>query len=809
MWKNIRRDVAGSLSRFVAIVIITALGAFIFAGLRATAPDMLATAEKYYADHHLMDYRILSSVGFDDDDVAALKGLSGVTAVQPAQRVDALVEAAEDGGAFRIHSAGDRMNSLVVIEGRLPEKADECAVGRAAFRGETGVKIGETITVTDENKSATLDMFAVKTFTVVGIVESPLYINNFLGSTAIGSGQLSNFAYVTMDAFDLDVYTELFIGADDTLSIEKLEDFGRDRAQAWYDDMYAKVAGTPYESQLTKPKWYVFDRDSNSGYAGFISDAERIDAISATIPVFFFLVAALVCLTTMTRMVDEQRTLIGSLKALGFRRGQIMFKYIAYAAAASVIGAVVGITAGLLAFPTVIWDAYKILYRMGGVELGANPWIIVATALVAVLSTTIPTWAACIGSLRETPASLMRPKAPKPGSRVLLERVAFVWKRLKFSRKVTVRNLFRSKQRLIMTVFGVFGCTALLLTGFGLRDSITGIAARQYDTISVQDANMVLRDPSDSKEDSTLNAALKTAGVGIIYLCEQEISVSSERVASTTLEINLIVPETLDNFNDFTLLDGGAMIPQDGSVILTRKLAEWLKVETGDTVTVRTANTDGDEHAVTLPVSGIAEYYVGHRVYMTAATCKDLLGMTPEYDVALLKFPENPDREAILAKALEDEGVLSAIDISVYRASVADMLKSMDTIVYMIIFLSTLLAFVVLYNLTNINITERARELATLKVVGFYDTEVRGYIYRENRVLTALGIVTGLVGGIFLLRYVIATAEVDNVMFMRTINWPSYLWAILITAAAAELVNLVMIRALGRIDMVDSLKSAE
>ncbi|GHU88955.1 hypothetical protein FACS1894202_06100 [Clostridia bacterium] len=932
--KNMYRDIGSSLSRFLAIVVITALGAFIFAGLRAASPDMQATADKYYADTRLMDYRLLSSVGFTDDDAAALRGLPGITAVQTSQRADALVEVPDGGGAFRIHATGPLLNQLVVVEGRAPEKQGECAVGRAVFRGETGVKIGDKLTITKENALDTLDMFAVREFTVVGIIESPMYITNFLGSTNIGSGTLSNFAYVTPDAFDLDVYTEVYLGADGDLQAA-LEAFGEERAGVRYDEIYgdamdeindaqsklnterakadkeladaekkiadgrveydknkeeldalnwdlvdreallpgmapfvseeelnairaqiaegrarvdagyaaladakkeledgereyleqkagadAKLADAQTEiddalgelSDLKVPKWYVFDRDSNSGYAGFKSDVGRIKSLSMTIPVFFFLVAALVCLTTMTRMVDEQRTQIGTIKALGFRRGQIMFKYMFYAASASLLGAAIGISAGLFAMPALVWDAYKILYRMPAIELGGNLWIIVNTLAAAVLSTVIPTWAACIGSLRENPAMLMRPKAPKSGARVLLERVTPVWRRLKFSHKVMVRNLFLNKRRFLMTVIGVFGCCALLLMGFGLRNSINGIAERQYSGLSLQDASVVLRDGTSSSEDTPLNAVIRAAGASALYFDESEIRASSDKVESTTLETVLIVPERTENLDSFllfydTVSREHAPIPlKPDGVIVTQKLAQWLKLSVGDDITIRTTRTDGGDAEATLPVQGISENYIGHRVYMTAETYAKFLGAPPEYDGLLLSYNGG---DYSLDAVIADDNVLSAIDVTVLRGSVADMMKGLDSVVFVIIFLSIMLAFVVLYNLTNINITERARELATLKVLGFFETEVRQYIYRENRVLTVVGIVFGLIGGIFLTQYVILTAEVDGVMFRRSIQPLSYLWAALITAGAAELVNLVMSRPLRKINMVDSLKSAE
>jgi putative ABC transport system permease protein len=871
LWKNIYRDVFSSLSRFLAIVIITALGAFVFCGLRATAPDMENTADKYYRDSALMDYRLLSSVGFDDADVAALREAPFAGYVKPAYRADVLVSAPNGGGAVRLHAlATDNedaaINDLIFVEGRAIENEGECLIGSATFREEIEADIGDIISITDENKSETLDALAVREFTVVGIVQSPLYITNFLGGTDIGSGTLANFIYVSEKAFDLPVYTELFVAAagkgelssfsDEYKAliadgVAALENFAETRAGIWYDNIYSDALAEltdaetalneerakPYAelpdiklqlddaeaeiaegyaelAELEIPTWYVYDRESNPGYAGFASDAGRINALALTIPVFFFLVAALVCLTTMTRMVEEQRTQIGAIKALGFRRGQIMFKFMLYATVASVCGAVIGIAAGIFVFPVTIWDAYKIMYRLPAIELGGNVWIIANTFAAAVLSTVIPTYAACRGNLREMSATLMRPKAPKAGARVLLERITFIWKRLKFSQKVTVRNIFLNKSRLFMTLIGVMGCTALLLTGFGLRNSITGVAVRQFDAIKLQDAEVVLRAASASAEDSGLNGILADFDCSALYYRELQIDAVSEKVHSTTLTINLFIPEDLDAIPTFLHLNNvrsaGELTLKPGGVIITEKLAEWLKLSPGDTITIRTVRTDGGNREAALTVEGISENYVGHIVYIAPETYEREFGTAPEYDGVLLKFNGGYEREEILTSILAVDNVLSALDISVFRSTVADMLKSMDTLVWIIIGSATALAFVVLYNLTNINITERIRELATLKVLGFYEIEVRRYVYRESRVLTVFGLLLGLVGGIFLTQYVIVTAEVDNIMFLRGAITPlSYALSVVITLVSAELVHIVMRRALTRINMVDSLKSTE
>lgn len=564
---------------------------------------------------------------------------------------------------------------------------------------------------------------------------------------------------------------------------------------------------------LQTPKWYVFDRDSNTGYAGFLSDSKRISAIAAIIPPFFFLVAALVCLTTMTRMVEDERMEIGTKKALGFSKFTIAFKYIFYAGTASFLGAAIGIVIGIFTFPTAIWNAYGIMYIMPKVILTGNGGLVLFTFVASLLTVTIPAIIACYGELMSVPAELMRPKAPKAGKRVIIERITPIWKRLKFSHKVTARNLFRNKKRVIMTMLGVMGCTALLLVGFALDDATSGIVPRQFDVLNKYDAVVTLADPVSIHAGTSLDRTISEVGEGI-YIQQTSINVESKKVTTNTLDTSIFVFEDIRDIEDYFTFQNRKSgekleFPRTDGVIVTEKLASWLDVKSGDSIHISTQETDGSELTGDFIVSGVTENYLDHIIYMSSNTYKDIFGENPTYNGLRVIFNENGDREDMLKSLVSDSNVAAAVDVNLMRESASDVLVSINAVVWLIILAAAMLAFVVLYNLTNISITERTREMATLMVLGFYDKEVAAYVFRENIILTIIGIALGLVGGFFLAHYVIITIEVDDVMFRRSIKILSYVFSALFTLGVTILVDLFMIRRLRKIDMVESLKSTE
>ncbi len=572
------------------------------------------------------------------------------------------------------------------------------------------------------------------------------------------------------------------------------------------------IADAEYElSLLEDPQWYVLDRGGTQAYAEYDQNADRIGSVGEVFPAIFFLVAALVSLTTMTRMVEEQRTLIGTMKALGYGKIAIAGKYLLYALSASLLGSLVGVVVGEYVLPQVILSAYGLLYLNLPYRLTPpNLEFGLMSTVIAVLCTTAATFFACFKETIASPASLMRPAAPKQGKRVLLERIPFFWNRLSFTSKATVRNLFRYKKRFFMTVFGIGGCMALLMVGFGLRDSIQTIITNQYRNIWVYDAYASIDDTIDEEERTTLLDDVQGID-GITEALEvRQLAIDVES-GGVTKSVNLFVPQTTDNLEAFVILKdritGEHYELDDSGVIITEKLASMLELSVGDSITIQ----DGDSRRYTAVISAISENYMYNYLYMTPDTYETLYGEPPEYNTLFLNLDEaagltDTDLSSLL---LGMDGVTGVTLISNLNEQVQDMMHALDLVVWVLIIAAGLLAYVVLYNLNNINITERRRELATLKVLGFYNLEVAGYVYRENVLLTICGCLFGVVFGFFLHRYMILTLEVDMVMFGRTIQPLSYLLSILITFLFAIFVNFIMYFSLKKIDMVESLKSVE
>ena len=594
---------------------------------------------------------------------------------------------------------------------------------------------------------------------------------------------------------------------------------GEKEAQEEIADGEQKIADAKEEladaeaelADLEEPEWFIYDRSNLPDYTGYGENADRMRAIGQVFPAIFFLVAALISLTTMTRMVEEQRTQIGTFKALGYERHSIAGKYLGYALLATVSGSVLGILFGEKVFPYIIITAYGIMYQhMHEIMLPYNIQYGLGAAAAALASTLLATLLACYKELREQAAELMRPPAPKQGQRVLLERVRFIWKRLNFSWKASVRNLVRYKKRLFMTVFGIGGCMALMLVGFGLKDSIFAIVDIQYDEIQLYDGNIILEDDITDEEKETLIAELEKdelmtgAAEGLLT----QVSVGS---GEEWHDVYLDVPEDVDRFPEFVTLQDrmtdAVYTLDDSGAILTEKMATELDVEPGDAITIR----DDDLGDLEVKVQAVCENYMGHYLYMTPGYYEEVYGSAPDYNCIFYKTADRITEEAerIGEEALAVPGALSVSYTTDLKEQVDNMLGALDSVIAVLIISAGMLAFVVLYNLNNISITERQRELATLKVLGFYNNEVTMYVYRENILLTFLGALFGIVLGKILHRFIIVTVEIESVMFGRNIDLSSFVYAFLLTLLFSLLVNGAMYFKLKKIDMVESLKSVE
>ena len=560
--------------------------------------------------------------------------------------------------------------------------------------------------------------------------------------------------------------------------------------------------------QIEKPTWYIYDRSHLPEYSGYGDNADRMKAIGEVFPLIFFLVAALISLTTMTRMVEEERTLIGTLKALGYSKKSIAAKYLGYA---TLTGCIFGVMIGEKILPYIIITAYKIMYRhLPDVEIPYNLYYGVLACVAALLCTVAATIFSCMKELKEQAAELMRPPAPKQGKRVFLEYIPFLWKRLNFTWKSTVRNLMRYKKRFFMTIFGIGGCMGLMLVGFGLKDSISSIVPLQYEDIQLYDGNVILQSDVTMQEKQEVYEALEKNSQ-VVATAEdllQKITIEHDGVSK---EVYLNVPENVEKFSDFVVLQDRTTKEKyqltDKGAVLTEKMAKELGVSAGDTVTIKEEN----EKERTVKISQICENYMSHYLYMTPAVYKAAYGKEPEYNSIYYRTEGRTTKEAesVGEAALKLDGALSVSYTTELRQQVDDMLQSLDIVIVVLIISAGMLAFVVLYNLNNINITERKRELATLKVLGFYDKEVTEYVYRENILLTLIGSVFGMLLGKILHRFIIVTVEIDSVMFGRNINTISFVYAFLLTVVFSLFVNGVMYFKLKKINMVESLKSVE
>ena len=562
--------------------------------------------------------------------------------------------------------------------------------------------------------------------------------------------------------------------------------------------------------KIEKPEWYILNRDKQYSSAEYGGCADSIDALAGIFPVFFVLVAALVALTTMTRMVDEQRINIGTLKALGYTPGMIAKKYIVYAMSASAIGSIIGLIVGYTVFPTIIYNAYAIMYTVPKVELGTDLFITVLSIATSIFVTSFAAFAACRRELIEAPSTLMRPKAPKNGKRILLERVGFIWNKIGFIWKVTLRNIFRYKKRFLMTVLGISGCTALILTGFGVRDSIQMIVDVQFGELNKY--SMTASYDSDEKTEnveylkSLISNEKGVKEIGMFHNQNAKVMINNKEK-----EVTVVIPENKNTFDDFIVLrdrQSHNPIKLDKGIVISEKAARNLDAKVGDKVKILNEN-DVSAEAV---ISGITENYVNHYIYMTNDYYKELFNRNADSNriYGVLDDSITIDQEDKMASKIIDSTCANGTVFTTgIKDGFSDTIKSLNYVVLLMIVSAGALAFVVLYNLSNVNISERIREIATIKVLGFYDKEVSAYIYRENVILTFIGAIVGLGLGVILHQFIMVTVEVENMMFGRLINPLSYVAAFVLTIVMGIIVNLVMNKKLKKVEMVESLKSVD
>lgn len=919
--KDTFREIRRSFSRFLSIFIIVFLGCGFFAGVNATMPDMVKTAEIYYEENNLMDIRLVSTIGIKAEDIAAVKRLDCVEGVMAGYSKDVFYNYNNHNYVLKFMSyndllkgSDDDINKFVLYEGRLPENPGECVVDEKFFDKDDNIEIGNKITVSNPDGTDINTTFKTDTFEVVGFVTSPLYVGYERDKTTVGDGSVYGYIYINENDFSLDYYSEMFVTLTDcdyppysdeykdrvtecekeitkvfsdsvNVRYDNIYNLNNDRIKSAsntvsnleelllsdldtlnnlkaegektlsdlknqaltddssilkikinqaksklkeldilinavinndktvIDDYYKQIddakaeieAGKQQLAQLKGPVTLSYDRYDTSDYGSFYDDSQKIHAIGKVFPVFFIIVAALVCLTTMTRMIEEQRTQIGTYKAMGYTNLDIASKYLIYGITASVTAGFIGTLVGFKTLPVIIYNCYKILYNIP--EL-CTPFYFDTTlwcVVVAVVLTTVTVIYSCYKELLSQPSQLMRPKAPKKGKRVFIERFPKIWNKIGFIGKVTVRNLLRYKKRFFMTVLGISGCAALILTGFGLKYSIANTFELQFNEVFNYDG-IVMFNTTDFSYNECEKALSGVDGIKETLVTYQEnCSVDDDKKAHS---VDIVVGQDLSSIDNFVNLidvsDNKPITVPDDGVVITHKLSQLLDLKKGDSITLDFSEKGRFE----FEISAVCKNYAMHYVYCSADYFEAVVSK-PEYNSCLFLLDDNFKKDDVSFEIVNQQEIISASFLNDLGNTFSKNIGSLTGIVWLLIGCAGALAMVVLYNLANINITERIREIATIKVLGFYDNETSAYIYRENIISTFIGIVFGWIMGIFLHKFVVLTAEVDLVMFDRQLQWTAFLYSALLTMLFTVIINVVLHFKLKKISMVESLKSVE
>ena len=1034
LFKDFRREIKKSLSRFISIMLIVALGVAFYSGIRSTMPAMYMTADAVYDKENLMDIRVVSTLGLTQEDLEKIRSIEGVKDAEGSFTTDFLCIVNGKEVVTRTISMPKTINDLNLTEGDFPKVYDECVVS-PEFLEETGFKIGDSFVLSTGTSKEVTDTLVTETYKIVGVCSSSYYLNGNVGTSDMGDGTGDAYIVLPTPAFLTDAYTSIYVtveGAKElncygndyekviTKIVKRIEEIadaqceirytsvkltankeldkvrsevtiadiettsainsareeldarkaqidqvrqdvlankqlienadqikqnltqasqaldGANKAieyfQAEVDDAieerkqlqeevdamledlensdpfeieekqkriqeldgiinnagpvldslkvtvaekkaevdknrillalaleYAnsgqlenaeqeiltvdaliKEAEAEFEQYKTKaerelekakdqlaelenyvanielPVWHVLDRNSIETYASYLTESESIGAIGSVFPIIFFLVAALVSLTTMTRMVEEERVQIGTLKALGYSKGSIVMKYLMYAAFASILGSVLGSIVGQFTIPPIIITAYRaVYYNLGENVVKFNLVYALLAGEVAVLCTTFAAFFACFKALRSEPATLMRPEAPKAGKRTFLEGFTFIWQRLNFGQKSAFRNLFRYKKRFFMTIFGVAGCMALLLVGLGIRDSVSSMTEKQYDEIFKYDGIISVDAGLTRLERNTLinNLADTQMVTGYMQANRTMVSASAEKDSDVKDEKRayLIVPTAPDEFSEYVTLrqrkSGLSLSLSNDGVIITEKYAELLNVKVNDTIYLKLDDTRVTPKEV--KVLGITENYIYNYIYMTPDLYQALYGISADINIMMIETVKKVTVNDMKAAFLGIDGINSLTTSEDELEGINEVIENLYFIIILMVVSAAVLAFCVLYNLNNINISERRRELATFRLLGFYNKELSRYVYRENVILTTLGIIFGVFMGIVLHRFVMGTIETDMYMFGKELSGFSVFIAIILTIFFTVIVNWIMSAKLKKIDMIESLKSVE
>ena len=844
-FKNSIKSIIKSRRRFLSILIMAFLGVGFFSGLKACGPDMKEMLDNYVDNNKMYDIKIQSTLGLTEDDLKIVRKIDNVLKVFPSKEKDSLVKINNKQEVAHLIPYDD-INIPHVVKGRLPKNNNECVIDKLYNKSLLG-------------KYITIDNKKIK---IVGYVESPLYMSTDRGTSLLGNGTVALFIYVNKDFLENDYYTSFNILVkdakqevtsskkynklvdnviEDINKIKKTQEekryesiideannkikealelytnnkqeldynynlvssFMTEEMKKEFEDNYKKLEEAKNKidnekeklDKISKGTWYIQKRKNNTGYTSIIEAIQTIDNIANMFPIIFYMVAILISLTSMTRMIEEERIEIGTLKSLGYTNLTIMSKYLLYSFLACIIGGVLGMSLGFYLLPGIVWKLYSLFYY-------AVPGFVCKYRLLSGIIGTLFAFI-CIGGatyivanseLKDQASQLMRPKAPKNGKKILLENIPFIWKHFNFSNKVTTRNIFRYKKRSITTIIGISGCTALLVTGFGIKDSVIEIPNKQFKEIIQYDSSIILSNDSEIEK--------------IVDKIKPEIYVESKGISGIIeskekdFETNIVVFKNNTELNKVydlkALKDKKKLTLDDEGIIITDKIAKSLNKKINDNIKI---NIDGINYK--LKIKGITKNYVGHYIYMNKKYYESTISKY-ETNMLLVKGSNAKNKEI-----LKFDSVSSINRVSKMIKNASIMFDAMNYVVILLIIASALLDFVVLYNLANVNISERQREIATLKVLGFYDKEVDDYINKENIIFTIIGIILGMIFGIFIIDLIVASIEIDNLRIIRYIKPISFVYSALITITFSFIVNIIIHFILKKINMIESLKSIE
>ena len=894
------REIKNSFPRFLSLMIMSFLGVFVFSGLKATAPFMMDSLDRYYDERNAYDIKLVSNLGFASDDIEIVKTIEGVKDIEYVNYADVSFHTKNDKDyVLSINSVTNNLNYLST-EYDLTSLASNELLVEEPFLEKTEYQIGDEIVLES-------DEFNSNVFIIKGVVDSPLYfnnadLNNNRGKTNVGNGTVNFYSYTNISSFKNEYYKNIYLTVDDAMKYEtnstkynqavdkvmeaisnKEEDIlktrydlvrdnydklviiyqaiwqysmGRETVDNYLsqnefqnDEQFKQYFATLSESDsnyqsakkindtillleenkdnydqcmsalselgiekkdlskyittlrktMENKKLYVYNRLNDSTYKSYVDDTDSVTNLAYVFPIVFYAVAILVSLVSMNRMVEDDRMMLGTFKSLGFSNNMILFKYMLFAAIATLVGGIIGVGLGVVIIPSLINSIYHLLFDLPKFYIGLNIKDSLIGFIIAIVCICGSTLYTVHKELKAKPAELLRPKSPKAGRKVFLERFEKLWRKIKFSNKITIRNISRYKKRVGVTTLGVAGCCALMLCGFGIKDSITDIPARQFTHITTEDATLYFNNVTKEEAKEVLNNETSFQSYAIL-------NNTNATIGKYDIYIS-VLSENFEEFQHFYDLDTKEKCNlNDDEVLISDKLASLLKVKKGDTIEFY-----DDNNNYNMKVGAVVENYIQHFIFMNERTYNKNSSKDLTFNMAYVELGDLTKDEQLdlQAKMLENSNVLNMTFIQDSIDQANDMLQTLDKVVVILIVLAAMLSFIVLYNLSNINIHERKREIATLKVLGFYPNEVDRYITQENWILTVIGIVIGLVAGFFLTNIVVSTVEIEYVRFIHVIRPLSFIYASVMSLLFTLIVNFITHFSLKNIDMIESLKSVE